>query len=344
MQRHKEMSLSVAIALFAAQAAFSLAHAQTSYTLTPLGSLGGGSTTANAINDVGDVVGCSVAVINGSPTTRAFVYRNGSMMDIGSLANGGTSCANDINATGQVTGNSDTPTGQQRAFIYQNGVMTSLGDLGASSVGNAINNAGLIAGTANNVGDRYVIAFRYDAQLTPPQVDIGNLGGVAITSRAMNASGDIVGFAANADSRGTSYLYSNGVLTDLGLVVGFPSTPNAINDLGQVVGSRNEGGYLLSNGTVTTLLGLEGNSASASSINNSGVVVGASWTANGNRAISISQGVAVDLNTAISASSPDRAFVTLESAGDINNNGWIIAEGVDSRNGTRGAYLLRPTP
>ena len=91
----------MAVALFAAQAAFSLAHAQT-YSLTPIGSLGGGSTTANAINNGGDVAGCSVVVINGNPTTRAFVYSNGSMMDIGSLVNGGTSCANDINDSGQI--------------------------------------------------------------------------------------------------------------------------------------------------------------------------------------------------------------------------------------------------
>lgn len=327
-------TLSVAIALFAAQAAFSLAQAQTSYTLTPIGSLGGGSTNANAINNVGDVVGCSTAILNGNPTARAFVWRNGLMMDIGSLVNGGGSCANDINDSGQITGHSETATGEYRAFIYQNGVMSSLGNLGTSSVGNAINNAGLIAGTANYV------AFRYDARLTPPQVDIGNLGGVAITSRAMNSNGDIVGFAANAEGRGTSHLYRNGALTDLGLVVGFPSTPNAINDLGQIVGTRSEGGYLLSNGTVTTLPGLEGNDGSPASINNSGQIVGASWTANGTRAISISQGVAVDLNTLVS--SPEKAFVTLEHAADVNNDGWILAEGVDNRTGARGAYLLRP--
>jgi probable HAF family extracellular repeat protein len=137
-------SLSVSLALFAVQSAFSLAaHAQTSYQLTPLGSLGGGTATANAINTAGDVAGCSVAVINGSPTTRGFVYRNGLMMDIGSLANGGTSCASDINDTGQITGSSATPTGETRGFIYINGTLTSLGNAGTSSAGNAINNAGL---------------------------------------------------------------------------------------------------------------------------------------------------------------------------------------------------------
>ncbi len=338
------LRLSIGFALFAAQALFSLAHAQ-SYSLTPIGSLGGGGTNASALNNVGDVVGCSLAVINGSPTARGFVYRNGLMMDIGSLVSGGSSCANDINDSGQITGFSATATGEQRGFIYQNGTMTSLGDLGTSSVGEAINNSGIVAGTANNVSDDlFVGGFFYDARMSPPQVSLGSLGGAAVTSRGMNAAGDIIGFAANAEFRGTSHLYRNGVITDLGTVLGFPSTPNAINDLGDVVGTRTEGGYLLSNGTVTTLVGLEGNRASPQSINNSGDIVGQSWTANGNRALVIRQGVTVDLNTVIAASSPDRAFVTLEAADDINNNGWIIAEGVDSRTGERGSYLLRPLP
>jgi probable HAF family extracellular repeat protein len=193
-------SLSMGLALFVSLAA----HAQTSYQLTPLGSLGGGATTANAINNAGNVVGCSVAVINGNPTSRAFVYSNGLMMDIGSLANGGTSCANDINDTGQITGISATPTGEQRTFLYQNGAMTSLGNAGTSSTGNGINNTGLIAGAANNFNGSYIGSFRYDGRLAQPQVDIGTVGGIIIQSDGINAAGDIVGFAVNASYRGTS--------------------------------------------------------------------------------------------------------------------------------------------
>jgi probable HAF family extracellular repeat protein len=336
-------SLSVSLALFAVQSVFSLAaHAQTSYQLTPLGSLGGGGTIANAINNAGSVVGCSVAVINGNNTARAFVYSNGLMMDIGSLANGGTSCANDINDTGQVTGNSATPTGEQRAFLYQNGTMTSLGNAGTSSNGSGINNAGLIAGSANNFNGSYIGSFRYDGRLAQPQVDIGTVGGIIIQSDGINATGDIVGFAVNANYRGTSFLYRNGVATDLGAAVGFPSNAFAINDLGQVVGSRQEGGYLYVNGAVTTLPPLRDSASVPSSINNLGQIVGASWADTSNHAFVITQGQIVDLNDAIVASSPDKPFVTLEFAKDINNNGWIIAEGPDARTGMRGAYLLRP--
>lgn len=336
-------SLSIGLVLLATQAAFSLAaQAQTSYQLTPLGSLGGGESNARGINNAGDVVGCSVAVINGNPTSRAFVYRNGLMMDIGSLVNGGTSCANDINDAGQITGDSATATGETRGFIYTNGTMTSLGNAGDSSSGVAISSGGLVAGTANNYNGSAIGSFRYDARLSPPQVDIGTLGGVVILSRGTNATGDIVGLAANASSRGTSFLYRNGTLTDLGSALGFPSIANAINDQGHIVGSRTEGGYLYVNGAVTTLPSLRGNGNSPSSINNGGQIVGHSWTETGNHAYVITQGQITDLNDAIVASSPDKPFVTLEDADDINNTGWIIASGLDSRTGLRSAYLLRP--
>lgn len=336
----------IGLALFASQAAFSLVHAQTSYELVPLGSLGGGTTEANAINSVGEVVGCSLAVINGSTTLRAFVYRNGLMMDISSLATDGTSCASDINDAGEITGYSAAPTGESRAFIYKNGTMTSLGNQGSSSEGNSINNDGLIAGAANGFNGSYAGAFRYDERLPQPQFDIGNLGGGIITqARSINAAGDITGWAVNADSRGTSFLYQNGVITDLGLVVGFPSIADAINDLGQVVGSRVPGGgYLYANGVVTTVPGLQGNDSSPRGVNNQSQIVGSSWAVTGNHAFVFSQGQSVDLNDVITASSPDKPFVTLEGATGINENGWIVAGGLDSRTGVRGAYLLRPVP
>jgi probable HAF family extracellular repeat protein len=221
--------------------------------------------------------------------------------------------------------------------------MTSLGNAGSSSIGNSINNAGLIAGPANDLNGSYIGSFRYDARLPQPQVDIGNLGGGIITqARSINAAGDITGWAVNADSRGTSFLYQNGVLTDLGLVVGFPSIADAINDLGQVVGSTQVDGYLYDNGAVTTLPSLRGNGSSPYNINNLTQIVGSSWTETGSHAFVITQGQIVDLNDAIVASSPDKPFVTLEGAADINDNGWIVAHGVDSRTGVRGAYLLRP--
>lgn len=337
-------NLFIGLALLAAQAAASAAHAQTVYQLTPLGTLGGDTAVVYAINNVGDIVGCSQALINGAPTSRAYVYRNGLMMDIGSLATAGTSCAYDVNDAGVITGTSAAPTGESRGFVYRNGAMTSLGNFGTSSNAVAINNNGLIAGTANDFNGSIIGAFRADSRVTPPQiVDLGSLGGPVMASKGINAAGDVVGFASNAQFSGTTFLYQNGVLTDLGNVLGFPNAATAINDVGQVVGTRTEGGYVYANGVATTLPSLEGNGSSPNSINNKGQIVGSSWTEGGSHAFVITQGQIVDLNDAIVSTSPDKPFVTLVNAKDINDNGWIVAEGADSRNGGRqAAYLLRP--
>ena len=334
-------AVSIGLALFAAQAAFSLAQAQTTYSLTPLGSLGGGETTVNAINNVGDIVGCSVRDINGTSVARAFVYRNGQMMDIGALTPDGSSCATDINDSGVVTGNSAVATGETRAFVYQNGTITSLGNLGTATFAEAINNNGQIAGWANGLNGDYIGAFRYDAR-TQQVVNIPTIGSDITKATSINASGAVVGFAVNAEFRGTTVLFSNGTSTDLGNVVGFPNSVAGINDLGQVVGSNSNGGYLYVAGAVTTLPSLSGNSGGPSAINNLSQIVGSSWTATGNHAYVITNGQIVDLNNAIVASSPDKAFVTLEGASDINDGGWILASGLDIRTHRRGSYLLRP--
>lgn len=334
-------TLSIGLALFAAQAAFSLAQAQTTYSLTPLGSLGGGETTVNAINNVGDIVGCSVREINGTSVARAFVYRNGQMMDIGALTPNGTSCATDINDLGVVVGGSAAPTGETRAFVYQNGTISSLGNQGTSSYAEAINNNGQIAAWAYGLNGDYIGSFRYDLR-TQQAVNVGNVGSDITKATSINASGAMVGFAVNAEYRGTTFLFSNGAISDLGNTIGFPSSVGGINDLGQVVGSNSGGGYLFVAGGVTTLPSLGGNGSGPRAVNNQGQIVGSSWTATGNHAFVITNGQIVDLNNAIAASSPDKAFVTLESAADINDNGWILADGLDTRTHRRGTYLLRP--
>lgn len=125
-------------------------------------------------------------------------------------------------------------------------------------------------------------------------------------------------------------------------MLGFPNSVGGINDLGQVVGSRGGGGYLYVAGAVTTLPSLGDNGSVPTAVNNATQIVGQSWTPTGNHAFVITQGQIVDLNDAIVASSPDKGFVTLERAEDINDSGWIIAEGVDLRTHRRGSYLLRP--
>jgi hypothetical protein len=57
----------------------------------------------------------------------------------------------------------------------------------------------------------------------------------------------------------------------------------------------------------------------------------------------IGGGTTSNLNTLIIATDPNRPFVTLTSAIAINDKGWILANGLDSRTSVTGAYLLTPT-
>lgn len=74
----------------------------------------------------------------------AFAADEYTFIDLGAFG-GFVSRAYDINNSGQVVGETDTPTGR-RAFLWENGVMSNLGSLGDRSRAFAINNSGQIVG------------------------------------------------------------------------------------------------------------------------------------------------------------------------------------------------------
>ena len=84
---------------------------------------GGGYSSAEDINDAGQVVGYSTT---GSGVTHGFRWDKGVMTDLGSLG-GDVSDAMGINPAGQVVGTSYTPIppisgGHPRAYLWQAGV------------------------------------------------------------------------------------------------------------------------------------------------------------------------------------------------------------------------------
>jgi probable HAF family extracellular repeat protein len=92
-----------------------------------LGTLGGPTGIANAINDAGEVVGFADRSPDAPTVTDAFLWKNGSMTDLGTLAGDCFSGAFGINAHTQVVGQSITCdfTGF-RAFLWENGSMIDL--------------------------------------------------------------------------------------------------------------------------------------------------------------------------------------------------------------------------
>jgi len=321
----------VPIAYFLAFA--SAAAAETLYTATPLGSLGGAMTSGFAINAAGQVTGES-ATPDGA--IHAFVYSDGVMADLGTLPGSSDSHGYGINAAGQVTGSSG-----QQAFVYSNGVMTNLG--AATTNGFGINNSGQITGYGIT-GIGLSQAFLYSNGVV---TYIGNPLRIAVTlGQAINDSSEITGVSGSTRFQGDPFLYSNGVLTFISVGVG---GAYGINSAGQITGDMGKGpvgsvtfppghAFLYSNGAVTDLGILPGTVESVGyGINDLAQVVGRSGldsrcSPSCFRAFVYSNGMMFDLNSDLANS----IGVTLTDARAINDSGQIVA------NGAGQAFLLTP--
>src|SRR5690349_4118847 len=96
------------------------------YSITDLGTVGGSSSGAKAVNASGQVTGYSSA--SGNAGTDVFRYSAGHMSNLGTLG-GNVAIGNAINVSGQIAGYS-TNNVTYRAFITNGNQLTDIGDLG----------------------------------------------------------------------------------------------------------------------------------------------------------------------------------------------------------------------
>lgn len=158
--------------------------------------------------------------------------------DIGTLG-GRYTVATDLNASGQVTGYSETANRQIHAFVYVNGEMMDLGTLGGpGSLGNAVNDAGQITGfSLTATGEAHAFVYRGGVM-----IDLGPAGSNS-SGKAINAAGQVAGQATPTGGQSYALLYSGRNLVSFGRA--HPgSTAEGIGGRGQVTGT-----YPAQNGT-----------------------------------------------------------------------------------------------
>ncbi len=339
---HSRNSVNKAFAVFfVLLACVALAGAQASYTITDLGTLGGGASSGNGINKFGQVAGQASTTSN----THAFLYGSGAMKDLGSLG-GPYSLGKALNNLGQVTGQSsttNTSSNANHAFLYSAGAMTDLGTLGGSySIGNGVNDSGQVVGSSSLPGSYHQHAFLYSAGT---MTDLKTLGGTDSFGLGINNLGQVAGYASTSRGLSHAFLYSGGQMTDLGTLGGSSSAGYGINNSGQVTGYSYIGkgsnyyhAFLYSAGAMTDLGALAGNYSVGYAVNSAGQVTGVASIAGGAyHAFLYTPGKGmVDLNSLI----PSDSGWILTTGWGINDAGQIAGQG--TINGKNHGFLLTP--
>ena len=323
-----------------------VALAQQAYELTDLGTLGGSTANAYALNGAGQVVGSSTTP--GDAATHAFAYGGGAMTDLGTLG-GVTSVATAINSAGQIAGSASNASGVTRPTLWNGAMPTDLGTgIYGSGYAYGINDEGEVVGSVNGSGcfGGYAAAW-YGGLALLPTANPDDFG----VGYAIDNAGSVAGCSANL----SAYWYAGSLLIPLNDLFGNQGAAYAFNDNGLIVGQGNEVSlpiatmWTIPQGTfaVSATSFLPGASnAYAYGVNAAGQIVGSTdsvlldngtsravlWITNGT--------VAVDLNTTLR---PEVALAyTLTEARAINASGLIIANGTVTATGATHAFLLTP--
>jgi MYXO-CTERM domain-containing protein len=319
--------------LLAISAAPLAAQAAPTYTVAPVGGLGGSASLAFGLNNAGQMVGYAYTPTN---RTNAYLSQNGSTTSLHPAdPRAGSSEAHGINESGSVVGQVSFQNGPTRAAVFTSNGVQFLGTLGGvNSFGHAINASGQVAGDSDAPsGSRHGFVTDANGNL----VDIGPLnGGGSSSADAINDLGAVTGYA-EIDDLGDyrAYIYANGAMQTLGTLGGNYAQGYAINNAGMVAGYSYLAGdlvahsFLYANGVLLDLGGFGGDVSYATGINEAGNVVGAASNGSGAyHAFLYSGGRFQDLNDLIDSS----LGWTITYAGDINDKGQIAAHGCKAGN------------
>jgi surface-anchored protein len=351
------------------------------YEIIPLGTLGGNTSSALDVNNLGQVTGNSLVVSDPGSTgslLRAYLWTDGTMTNLGSLVPIPPSTSTNRFARGYAVNDAGVVVGEfnndgSRAFVYINGTMMGLTRLAGDNdngVASDINNSNVIVGSSSNGTASRPTIWTFNGT-TYVAANLGTIRGTPTSTGrawAINEAGDIVGSSHNEDGTSQATLWDGSTIVNLGsLGNGLQfSQAYGLNEQGLIVGSSSTGQ------TVGQLIG----TTSSTGITRAFVwhdghmheLLPANFYAAGNTGTTTNyHSVAMDVNdtglivgnSQRIASSPARATLWFEeSVLDLNSlipaaTGWTLlsAEGINdngeivgygSFGGVNQAFMLRP--
>lgn len=312
-------------------ATLTLAASPIHFTITDLGSLGGATAVANAVNNSGQ----TAATMSNSKGGLRAIFGGTDVTPPGAT----DAMASSMNNSGKMAGTTYI-NGAAQATEWSNGTAQYLGTLGGlDSYATGINDQNQVTGLAVT-GLGFGHAFLNTAGV---MTDLGVLAGGSWSSGyAVNASGQVAGYGDTSGGAFRGFLWKSGKgFTQLGTLGGQNSYAMSLNASGTATGSAQvASGYLHAftyDGAMHDLGTLGGNNSRGYGINASGSIVGYSDTQGSDtHAFLYQNGSLFDLNTLLTGSSG----WTLTAAYGISDNGQIAGSGW--YNGVEHAVLLNP--